>query len=251
MEKRLLIYEKADAITFTNESMVTAFRDYYQTVSDYRILRFGLVNLELIDQLKETPKYLLLKKMQIPEGYFYITVGYNASPFQHHNKVLKVLNNLPDSIKNKFLILLPMTYAGSRDYISEVEQKAQEYHLHYKIFNQYLTDNEVANIRYITDVMIHVPVSDQFSGSMLETLYANKILITGQWLQYQKLDEEKAFLYKVNEFIEIYVLLKYIFENYDQLQSKTRNNLNIVRNLASWDSNAPKWFDLYMNILCK
>ena len=55
------------------------------------------------------------------------------------------------------------------------------------IITKRLNDQELTNLRLNCEVFINLQDTDQLSGAMLETLCADKIVITGSWLNYDVL----------------------------------------------------------------
>ena len=80
---------------------------------------------------------------------------------------------------------------GSSDVLSEgrvayprMQRKAAAAGLEFRIVQRYLDRQELAAFRIASDILIHLPVSDALSGTVLETVYAGNAVITGSWLPY-------------------------------------------------------------------
>ena len=109
-----------------------------------------------------------------------ICCGYNSFENQNHIKIIAELVSLPEEVKKKLLFVFPMTY-GNDAYRERVAKRLSKTNLEYKIFNEFMTDDMMARVRLVSAVMIHLPDTDQLSGSMQEHIYAGSTIITGNW----------------------------------------------------------------------
>ena len=88
--------------------------------------------------------------------------------------------------KKEIFLLLQMTYNGTDRYIRQVADAAKKTGCEYRVIRHYLTDEEVADLRIMTDIYINAQTTDAFSGSVCENLFAGTILINAEWLRYQE-----------------------------------------------------------------
>ena len=72
---------------------------------------------------------------------------------------------------------------------------------------------------------------------MQEHLYAENIVITGDWLPYNTLDERGVFMLKVSSVDEVGEKLVYALNNLEQLKKKCERNSQIIWKLSSWEKN--------------
>lgn len=117
-----------------------------------------------------------------------ICIGYNGSKNQNHLRVLEQIKMMPPDIKKKIIVLLPMTYASTEKYITEVEVVAKETGVKFIVFKEYMQHEIIAQFRLATDIFINAQTSDGLSGSVLETLYAGALLLNASWLHYIEYD---------------------------------------------------------------
>lgn len=236
----------ATVITFANEESIKFFKSKYTwTKGNLRLCRFGLEPLEYLKKLvqsKDDCKFDLgLNSKKIA-----VTIGYNMAPEQQHIEILNQFTKENTFIlKDKIELILPITYGGSKKYKQQLLTKLKELSFEYKIFDNYLSDNDVAKIRKASDVMLQLQNTDQFSGSMQEHLYANNIVITGSWLPYQTLKDNNCWFLEVQNINELKLLIPNVISNYNSLLEKTSHNSVAISTLSSWNNNINSWINLY------
>jgi len=117
-----------------------------------------------------------------------ICIGYGGSKSQNHLRVLEQIKMMPPDIKEKIIVMLPMTYGSTEKYITQVEVAAKEAGVKFIIFKEYMQHEIIAQLRLATDIFINAQTSDGLSGSVLETLYAGALLLNASWLHYVEYD---------------------------------------------------------------
>jgi hypothetical protein len=93
--------------------------------------------------------------------------------------------------------------------------------------------------------MIHLPISDQLSATMLEYLYTGNYLITGQWLPYEMLDKEGVYYKRITSFEELSSVIEYYFRDTQSIKEKLVSNESIILDFSSWDIIIKKWLAAY------
>jgi hypothetical protein len=120
--------------------------------------------------------------------------------------------------------------------------------IRFKILDSHLSDKEVAALRIASDIMISVPSSDQMTASMLETLYAGGIVITGEWLPYDLLDENKIAYIRIKRHEEltrkIESLILSLVNGENPLE--TTQNKQIIKELFKWEVVLQDWINIYV-----
>lgn len=236
------IYNISDYITFNNESVLQEFSQYYSKKYDekLKILRFGLSSLEEIKKVKLT-KSQICNYFGIPADSFIVTCGYNGSPNQNHKSIINALNQLKAKMPENTVIVIPMTYNSRVEYVDMIEKLLKDTGYNFIILKKFLTYPEMAYIRCMTDIFIHVQTHDSFSASMQEHLFAGNIVVNGSWLPYQSIKEKGVFFIEVNDLEELKTILGGVVERIDQIKMACSKNAAIIWNLSSWDSNLKDW----------
>ena len=238
--------EISDILTFTSKDSIDFFKSKYNwTKENINLCPFGLAPLEYLKKLTKTKTECKVDLKLNPEKIV-ITVGYNMAPQQQHLEILdQFLDKNLLKLKDKVQIVLPITYGGSINYKQNLLRKLNKLPFEYKVFDSYLSDNDVAKIRKASDIMLQFQITDQLSGSMLEHLFVKNIIITGSWLPYKSLKENNCWFYDVKKIKEIKLLIPQIISNYELISKKTDNNPKLISSLYSWNITIKDWINLY------
>ena len=151
-------------------------------------------------------------------------------------------------------IIFPLTYGGK----SNVTQRFKEFvYLNIKnkdkiiFIENYLDLKDILALRDMTDIFINVRLHDQLVTSMIEALYCKSYVITGDWLPYNILKENKFFYYSVKNIDDISNLLPDIINhriNKKHLK-ELNNNRSIIMDLWNPDDMIIKWNKFYSRLL--
>lgn len=246
------VYAEADAITFSTEETRDKFLEYYGSAykERTRILRFGCVPLDLIDMLEREDLDESKRHLNIPIDALVVTCGYNASPRQEHLPVVTSIKKIKGKLPDKILFVFPLTY-GSKQYIWDVESALKDAQIDHKIIKEYMSDEGVARLRRVTDIMINVQKSDQLSCSMQEHLYAGSVVLTGSWLPYRILHKMNAFMLQIDSIHTLGDKLLDVIRNLSLYKNKTHVNKEIIHQLGRWDINMKKWVQFFYSLISK
>lgn len=217
--------------------MSNYFLKYFPSeVDKIKYAIFGVKLLDVMKKLKEDFDIEKQKtKLSIPTDRIIITGAYNGSPGQQHFKIIESLNHLSEDIKPKIFLILPMTYGAKEEYIDSIKNYLLKTNIEYIIIKNYLPENDLATLRLLSDITINVQITDGFSASIRESLFAGDLLIVGDWLPYEEIKRWGAFFIEtsLNE-------LKNTIENtiiyFGKYKSKILNNSEIIYQNSSWDS---------------
>ena len=237
----------ADFVTFDNVDLELKFNKLYKW-SNLIPQKTVMLGLPVLDSIKRKStnncKEEIRKKWGIDNSKIVIAIGYNGIPEQQHKKVLGVLEKLDDVYKKKIVLLLQMSYGGNQTYRNSVTNAAKKTGFPYIDIQHFLTDDEVAEIRILTDIYINAQATDAFSGSVCEYLFADTVLINARWLRYKEF-EKYAFKYlEFDDFNDINgIIEKALKEKVD-----VGNNKKLIWQLRSWEHCAPKWGKIYRRV---
>src|SRR5690606_18842071 len=98
----------------------------------------GHAPMEALEEIQPMSSNTARQKFGLPEDRVIITVGYNSSKNQQHEKLVTALQHtvLPPN----HLLLFPMAYGGSKKYIATIEKLLQESKLTFKILEEYFNE---------------------------------------------------------------------------------------------------------------
>ncbi len=176
-----------------------------------------------------------------------ITCGYCGDEIMQFDLMIDCLNKLPfNAINGRTIqVIFPMTYG--RDYLQNhaiVEYKMQSSKLPYRVYKNYLSNEEVTALRYATDVFVLVSKRDQAASALYEHLLAGSVVITGNWLPYEHLDHLQTNYHRVTP-ENLAIQLNTVLQQLTEQQLACQKNFEIINNMVSWDANKNKWLNLY------
>lgn len=197
------------------------------------------------DKYKKTELEDLRIKWKIPEGKTVIAIGYNGIPQQQHIEVLSTIKRLEDKQKEKIFLLLQMTYGGTRIYRRQVIAAAEKTGCEYMAVQQFLTEEQVADLRIITDIFINAQTTDAFSGTVCENMYAGTLLLNAKWLCYQEFKEHDFHYLEFQDINDIGLLIETVLEQ----KADVAKNKELIWQLRSWECCARKWQKVYHKVM--
>ena len=174
-------------------------------------------------------------------------MGHNGSLFNQHLPALKSLANLSQKIANRIRVILPLTYGLNSEYHEHIINACSNLKFETRLLTGFLNDEEVAHLRFITDVFINVQKTDAFCGAMREVLYAGGIVINGSWLPYNFLKEKNIYFRSIDTVEEVERTLISVLENYDEIKSRCENNFEAIFEMSSWRFVIHNWGRVIFN----
>lgn len=238
----------ADRISAETIGTCQEFEEYYRESIKRKVglLPFGIEVLGYIDEAENNNKNVIKENLHIPIDKLVVTCGHNANMAHQHMKIIDALDKLPGDIKEQIVCIFPMTYPQRREqYISDVDNRLKKTELDYLILTEFMDFQGMAEYAVISDIMLHVQITDQLSSTMLEEMYAGSIVVAGSWLPYQSLHEMGIFFFDVDVISDITRSLEEIVVNVDEYKGKCAGNREIIWKHSSWDVLAPKWHALW------
>lgn len=239
----------ADFVTFDNKDLEIKFKEVYKCSRKVplKTVLFGLPVLDIINRTCYGQTIAdIRKKWGIVEDKAVIAIGYNGIPAQQHKKVLGAIEKLDAWYKDRIILLLQMSYGGDKAYQSTVIRTAEKTGCEYIAIQHFLSDEEVAELRILTDIFINGQVTDAFSGSVCENLFSGALLMNAKWLHYKELDRYGFRYLEFETFEEMNQLIELAFEK----KIDTSINKDLIWQLRSWQYCAPKWDKVYRRV-CK
>lgn len=219
-----------------------------QYSTKYKEAYFGNSGLDYLIHISSADRVNLAEKLlgRIDDKIV-VTCGYNGIEVQNHELMINSLNKLPQSYKNRLMVVFPMTYGREEHYYSRVKQLLHESSFQSIVIESYLNNEELAALRWITNVMIMAQETDAFSGSVQEHLYCNNIVLIGNWLDYPLLDRSGAF-YLTFAKEELTKKVTNIIDNYLEYKNRCSNNDAKLYSAVSWEARLSDWLPTYQPI---
>jgi hypothetical protein len=240
------ILDACNLIVFGNPSNEEDLVRYYKNYEDRSVVcGFGVTKFDTIDdELRIHSREEIRSTLQLPSDRFVVTIGYNGTPGQQHEKLIESVKSLPDETRSKIFLLFQMSYGGSEVYKKQVEEKAKACGIPYLFITDFLSDQETSRIRIATDIVLNAQVTDGFSASIQEHIYAGNVVVVGEWLQYKSLDRAGIFYLKSAESNFGHKLAE-VMGSYPKYLQLTEKNSDRIYQLSSWKSRLPDWISIY------
>lgn len=232
------LVEKASKITFATIEISSSFDQVFHTKHKHLIIKFGLTVFEHIDKLRGCYKKANDK--------ITIVIGYNGHPAQQHLKILKEIGKIKKELKDKIKLILPLTYGLSGNkYLAKLQSALDKLSIEHELYLTFLNESEMAELCLTSDLFLQLQTTDAFSGSMQEFMYAGSIVITGLWLNYAELRNNKVNFTEISDFSELAPIIEKKILNIELERIRTNGNDKALYNISSWDKNIGKWNALY------
>lgn len=237
----------SSAITLTTDEMYDRFSALYgyRYIKKIRRTKFGSNGISFISRIAN--KDLLYRKYGIDKNKVLVSIGYNGFKEQQHLKVLNEIYKLSLEDRKRIHLIIRVTYGNKdKEYMNQIKRAVEQTKCTNHIFEEYLSDDEVAEITAITDVFIHAQTTDARSASMCEHLYANCVVINPSWIKYPDF-ENNLFYLKFEDFDELRLIISNnLLKKEESIYRKELiKNTKLVYELCAWESFAPLWRDVY------
>lgn len=232
----------------TKKIMEDVSNVYPSIKSKIVICNYGIDLFETIDLCRRSKDCIIYPKAL---NSIVITCGYNGSRGQQHLKIFEQLKNLPDSTKKQLFLFIPMTYGTPSDgYAEEVKSSLDQSGIKYHVFNEKLTEMELAKLRLQTDIVLNYQVTDALASSLIEHIYAGNIMLVGDWLPYSIYDDygiryHKSSISSISEMINKLVI------DFDKEKDSAKSNIPCAYNLSSWSTKSSIMNEFFLKLVSK
>lgn len=252
-QKRAL--ERADAITLQSielrEILLAKFGRYLSPkvhcVRHPLNEKFYKLMDELLNQLERVHEFR--RELNIPKERLLITVGHNGNPGNNHLPIIDALSRLSASEKAAAIWVFPVKFLKNESHIRAVEKAATAAGLEFRLITHYLDWAELAAFRVATDILIHLPVSDALSGTVLEVLYSGNCVITGSWLPYSPFRQARLPLVTLEDLSELSSCVSKTLLRLPELKREATEAHQRIREHFFAEATAPPWVGIYRDLL--
>ena len=243
------LYQISDVINVG--AMKSDFKSLFPQFSDKFVsVSYGLTQVELLRDLLEekVEKDTSFLKAEA-QGKIIITIGYSGRAWHQHFYAIDAINKLPEEVKSKLFLLLPMTYSNNDfHYNYYLNEKIKETGIPFQILNQHLPLLQNLSLRIITDIVINCQVNDANSASIQEHLMAGSVLVAGDWLPYKMYRKYGVHLHDTTIDGMSDTLLMVLF-HLEEEKKKCISNKDIIYKLNSWNTKGKEYANLYNRLL--
>lgn len=246
MQRKLI--ETSDIITFDNEFVLNDFADYFGGYCREKsvICRFGLTALEYLNNLGNVDKNEIRDELKVPKNDIVVTCGYNANMEQNHLGIIKSIKQIKDKLPSNLYFIFPMTYSWDEQYVKNVKKQLKNSGLKYKVLYDFMSLEQNAKYTIISDIMIQVQTTDTLSASMQEQMYCGNIIITGSWLPYKSLKENRIYFLETDSVDKIGEKLIETVNNINKIKNKCKINTQLIWDYSAWENTIEDWKRIYI-----
>jgi len=247
LEKRLPLLQKTDAITIQSQKLFDKMQMAYGNKLDEKY-RYNLkMGLDIFEDIDAVRKKYSISDCKSHFGFYkdkiIIAVGYNGSAGQQHFEVLKVINALTQNISEKIEVVMHISYAlPSNEYKERLHEEASHLRCKVHILEKFMYNEEIAMLRYATDVFVHAQITDEYSASVQEYIYAGSVLINPTWIDYQEFIDNGIHYVSYKDFDN---LQKKLYELLSSGVSRNYFYSEKLKRLSSWDNYLQAWNTIY------
>lgn len=185
LQQRVL--RRADAITTTGpEFREIVLAKYGRDLGDRIHNTFfspDLAQVVAVDQAGARAEFR--EKYSIPADALILCVGHNGSPEGQHVALVTGLTALTSDEKRRIHVVAPMTYGCGDDYRQKVAEAADNAGVAATVISRYMSDDEVAQLRCASEILLYAPTTDAFSASVSQALAVGAVCVVGSWLPYR------------------------------------------------------------------
>lgn len=239
-----------DHISATNDNVLDSIKASFPGLRPGRlsITRFGL---PVIDELRNVVLPAgdpdgAKKSLGLDSKNVIVALGYSASAGQRQTELIERLSVRWDLLGHVQFIV-PIQY-GSAEVQRAVEAACQVANAacggrKFVTITDFYDVHQSAVLRLATDVLVNHSVSDAFSGTVLETVYAGNLVFAARHLPYQSMPGAGSSIWFYDRAEDLVEMLsepsiRSLKQAACQAAATTRSALEAV---ASWDGVIPEW----------
>lgn len=238
---------RGSTLVTTNNPQVRArlIENFPEIEAKIRVIPFGMRSPEVIKSLQqcESPRQSR-EKLGIPAERVTLACGYNASQAQQHSTICRGLSMLPRELKEKVLVLLPMTYPDDVAYRDQVACEFRAAEIDIRIFDKKLSLEDICRLRIATDCAINMQTTDSLSASIQEHLICGSVLIAGSWLPYEVFERMGAKVIRVSSEDGISSAIQAYLKTPGDFQQTVTLRQRMYE-FSCWENSARRWIDLF------
>ncbi len=210
------------------DDMMQYFNEFESKV---RIANFGLQQFDMITDAKKTnivPQY----KVEKLENKLMVVCGYNGSSAQQHLLLIDAFKDLNATLKDKIFLVFPLTYGADADYVKTLDLALKQVNIPFTLITKHLSEMDMIKLRIETDFVVNIQKTDAFSGSLQQHLFAENLVLVGDWLPYSVLDDHQVFV-KRTSLENLSESITKCIANFDALKIEAQGNAEKMAEISS------------------
>lgn len=184
--------KKLNIIAATNENVLNALLEDFPILNgkSQQIIRFGLPVFDELQRLDNISREEAKQRLGFDPKKNVICLGYSASPGQRQIELIDFFSARLDQHRD-CIFVLPVQY-GPQDTIADVVGRCAEINEQladhpFVALTEFFPPEKSALLRRATDVLVNHSMTDAFSGTVQEVIYAGSLVLAGAHLPYRKM----------------------------------------------------------------
>lgn len=247
-EKVQKAFNLADYIRGDSCSFITELQSKYPGISENKFVNitYASPGLTFIDKNRDRTREELINELKLPDNHYYIVCGYNAYSGQQHKRIIEAISTVKDFLPSNYLLVFPITYGLESGVCEkEIDDWCNMYQLNHLCLTEFMTDSQMACLHLLTDLFIHVQLTDVANSFIMESVYAGTTIINGSWLRYPEMEEDRMPYYLCSTIDELPQTIIQVLKDNPQKGS----NQKIIKSLSNytWPSVAERWVEFLKN----
>jgi len=174
-----------------------------------------------------------------------VCLAHNGHPQNQHVDLLRSLAKLPVECRQQLYIVAPMTYGGTQVYREEVKAAIAGANLAGIVISDFMSDEEMNELRLATDILLYAPVSDAFSGSVSQALAAGSVAVIGSWLPYKARIRAGFRYHEIDAPADAGLALEQILTDWPNAQADCEPNRQLSAEFFAPKRIGQQWMDAY------
>lgn len=246
-----LAFRALDVFAATNDNVLEeACRAFPNLQKKQRkLLRFGLPVFDALDDIAELSREDSKRAVGLPANKLTVSLGYSASPGQRQIELINFMLGCADSLEH-CLLLVPVQYGNPDLKTSVLKEVAKANEQLGKELFRALTDfqdtKQAALLRRATDVLVNHSVTDAFSGTVQEVVYAGGLVLAQSGLPYQRMPGFGSSILPFRRLEDLPNLLseESVSNSSRAIESRRTEVVAQLRAISSWDGVINDWLAL-------
>lgn len=205
---------------------------------------------ELIDYYRENCQWqaAFKEKFEINPNNKIIIIGHNATPANNHIPILESFKVLNDCEQAEITCVIPLTYgSGNKEHVDLLKRISTDFKMQFVFLESYMSWEELAQLKLVADIMIHMPKSDGLSAALTEFFFTGGLVVTGSWLPYNTFCQAGLFYYHYPDFGGLKKFLSLELKGYKK--QKLSNNVKIIREIFDLENISGSWVSIFKELL--
>lgn len=240
--------KKLDQIVATNYNVLNKLlADFsFLHLTEHSIIRFGLPVFDKLDELSQiTPQDARARLGYEPDKAL-VSLGYSASLGQRQVELIEHFATYSDRFQH-VNFLVPIQYGASEvcDRVTEACDRANSgsAHPNFQVLTEFHGPEESALLRRATTVLINHSVSDAFSGTVQEVVYAGSLVLAYSKLPYRTMPGFGTAIRVYSQLSEVVSQLSK--ENIEYWMNHAQTSFKVtkkeLREISSWEAVIGDW----------